>query len=555
MSIGSDDPTTGRARHGPRPEVVDGGTSEGGSASSTPDLVYVDARLDAAVDGVRRRACGLAVALTLDGTTSVVLDEGRDPLTDHTLFEIGSVTKTMTALVLATAVAGGELKLGTTVGEVLGAAAHRVAPVTLLQLATHTAGLPRLAPNHRLDGDDPEDPYARFDEGRLLAALAEVAPADEPTEYSNFGFQLLGYALERALAMPLAQLFQARIFDPLEMPDSRCGDFLGGDQRVPGYGREGVVPFWGLRLGGPGGVACSIADLARYVTAMYDPPFEPFGRAVELATSIHAAGASATMGLAWMLEDGLWCHGGATAGFGCFVAFHGPSRAGVALAMNSGGPIVHSLHGQGLRLLADVVRDRSSPAVDFDAAYAGAPGWDIGRPQPAMLELAQSGALRGRVLDVGCGTGEHALLAAGLGLDATGVDSAPGAIGLATRKANDRGLPARFVIGNALDLDGLGSFDTVVDTGLFHVFDDDQRMRYVDSLASVVRPGGSCYLLCFSEQEPGGWPPRRVSEVEIRASFAEGWKVDWVRPATFELSTGPGRPNKALAWLARIERQ
>ena len=262
MSIGSDDPMTGRARQGPRPEVVDRGTNEGASASSTPDLVDVDGRLDAAVDGVRRRACGLAVALTVDGTTSVVLDEGRDPLTDHTLFEIGSVTKTMTALVLARAVAGGEVTLGTTVGEVLGAAAHRVAPVTLLQLATHTAGLPRLALNHRLDGDDPEDPYARFDEGRLLSALAEVAPAAEPTEYSNFGFQILGYALERTLATPLTQLFQARIFDPLGMTESRCGDFLDGDQRVPGYGREGVVPFWGLRLAGPGGVACSIADLA-----------------------------------------------------------------------------------------------------------------------------------------------------------------------------------------------------------------------------------------------------------------------------------------------------
>jgi CubicO group peptidase (beta-lactamase class C family) len=461
----------------------------------------------------------------------------------------------MTSLVLATAVASGELTLDTTVGEVLGTAAHRVAPVTLVQLATHTSGLPRLAPNHRIAGDDPEDPYARFDEGRLLAALAEVTPAAAPTEYSNFGFQILGYALEQVLAMPLTRLFQARIFDPLGMTDSRWGDFREADQRIPGYGRKGVVPFWGHRLVGAGGVACSIADLARYVTAMYDPPDELFGRAVELATSIHATGAPAPTGLAWILDEGLWCHSGATAGFGCFVAFHGPSRAGGALAMNSGGPIGQSLHGQGLRLLADVVRDRSSHLVDFDAVYAGAPSWDIGRPQPAMLAVAQSDAWRGRVLDVGCGTGEHALLAASLGLDATGVDSAPAAIGLAVRKAADRGLPAHFVVGNALDLDGLGIFDTVVDTGLFHVFDDEQRPRYVDSLASAVRPGGSCYLLCFSEHEPGGWPPRRVSEMEIRASFAEGWKVDWVRPATFELSGGPGGPNEALAWLAKIDRQ
>ena len=98
------------------------------------------------------------------------------------------------------------------------------------------------------------------------------------------------------------------------------------------------MPAWGLRLVGPGGVARSIADLARYVTAMYDPPDAMFGRAVELATSLHADGPYGPMGLGWMHEDGIWCHRGTTAGFGCFVAFDRPSRAGVALAMNSGGP-------------------------------------------------------------------------------------------------------------------------------------------------------------------------------------------------------------------------
>src|SRR6266542_3291635 len=92
------------------------------------------------------------------------------------------------------------------------------------------------------------------------------------------------------------------------------------------------------------------------------------------------------------------------------------------------------------------------PGVNFDAAYAGTPHWDIGRPQPAFLRLADSGALRGTVLDVGCGTGEHALMAAAMGLQATGIDASRIAIDLAQRKAEDRSLDARFLVWDALDL-------------------------------------------------------------------------------------------------------
>src|SRR5437870_13811454 len=124
---------------------------------------------------------------------------------------------------------------------------------------------------------------------------------------------------------------------------------------------------------------------------------------------------------------------------------------------------------------------RPSRAEEFDAMYASTPPWDIGRPQPAFLELADRRDLRGHVLDVGCGTGEHALMAAGLGFEATGIDSAPSAIAIAEGKARDRGLTVRFLVGNALELASLGQqFDTVLDSGLFHIFDDDDRPRFVD---------------------------------------------------------------------------
>src|SRR5436305_5539045 len=97
----------------------------------------------------------------------------------------------------------------------------------------------------------------------------------------------------------------------------------------------------------------------------------------------------------------------------------------------------------------DVERSASFQIPDgtgFDAMYEGTPPWDIGRPQPTFVELAERGAFRGRVLDVGCGTGEQALLAAGLGLDASGVDASPTAIAQAEQKATERGLNARFLV-------------------------------------------------------------------------------------------------------------
>jgi SAM-dependent methyltransferase len=190
---------------------------------------------------------------------------------------------------------------------------------------------------------------------------------------------------------------------------------------------------------------------------------------------------------------------------------------------------------------------------DFEESYAGRPPWDIGKPQPLFAALAEAGELRGRVLDAGCGTGEHTLMAASLGLDATGIDVAPTAIARAREKARERGITPRFLVGNALELGLLdGPFDTVLDSGLFHVFDDADRRAYVDSLKSATAPGSRCFLACFSDRQPGDWGPRRVTQEEIRASFADGWRLDSIEPAEFEtllLDRGT-----ALAWLAKITR-
>lgn len=190
--------------------------------------------------------------------------------------------------------------------------------------------------------------------------------------------------------------------------------------------------------------------------------------------------------------------------------------------------------------------------ADFDASYRGTPPWEIGRPQPAFAELAETGAIRGRVLDVGCGTGEHALMAAGLGLPALGVDTSPTAIEIAGRKARERDLKARFVLHDALDLGALAEqFDTVIDSGLFHVFTDQDRFRYVESLRRAVPAGGRYFMLCFSDRQPPGFGPRRVSRDEIESAFADGWVVDAVDPVTMVVTINP---DGVRAWRAAITR-
>jgi SAM-dependent methyltransferase len=199
----------------------------------------------------------------------------------------------------------------------------------------------------------------------------------------------------------------------------------------------------------------------------------------------------------------------------------------------------------------------SSPE-SWDGSYAAntSPPWDIGRPQPVFVRLADAGLLSGRLLDAGCGTGENTLLAASKGADALGIDISPRAIQLARDKAAERGIAARFEVADALNLGPFGvTFETVIDSGVFHIFDDDDRARYVASLASVLEPGGCLYLICFSELQPGDFGPRRVSQDELRAAFSAGWNVTEIVPEKFEANPDSGFGTTAVAaWLATIRR-
>jgi cyclopropane fatty-acyl-phospholipid synthase-like methyltransferase len=199
------------------------------------------------------------------------------------------------------------------------------------------------------------------------------------------------------------------------------------------------------------------------------------------------------------------------------------------------------------------VPDRST----FESAYTGQAPWDIGRPQQAFLDVADR--ITGSVLDAGCGTGENALYFASRGHKVTGIDFLEEPIRRARRKASERGLTATFFVMDALALKDLPeAFDSVIDSGLFHVFSDEDRRRYVEGLASVLKPGGRLFLLCFSDEEPGTQGPRRVSKKELHDAFAQGWVIESIEPSRYEvrpdlkdLTFSEGGPK---AWFAVVGR-
>jgi SAM-dependent methyltransferase len=204
------------------------------------------------------------------------------------------------------------------------------------------------------------------------------------------------------------------------------------------------------------------------------------------------------------------------------------------------------------------VASQSVDRATFENLYAAPAPWDIGKPQPAFAAVADR--VTSPVLDAGCGTGEHALFFAAGGHRVVGIDFVEEAIRRAGAKAAGRGLNVEFLVKDATTLgDWDQRFATVIDSGLLHVFSDDDRRRYVSGLAHVVQPGGLVFLMCFSDEEPGTAGPRRVSRQELYDAFADGWEVESIQPVQIEINpafTGftfsPGGPK---AYLAVIRRQ
>jgi cyclopropane fatty-acyl-phospholipid synthase-like methyltransferase len=192
----------------------------------------------------------------------------------------------------------------------------------------------------------------------------------------------------------------------------------------------------------------------------------------------------------------------------------------------------------------------------FDDSYKGTPPWDVGHAQTEFVSLFNRGEVKGSVIDVGCGTGENSLFFASKGNNVLGVDYSVRAIEKAREKAVSRKIEnVTFEVVDVLTVSKFfkeRAFENVIDSGLFHTFDDSQRPDFVKSLRSVVNENGKYFMLCFSDLEPANWGgPRRVTRREIEDSFQEGWKINYIREASFETNI---HQNGAKARLSSITR-
>jgi len=186
----------------------------------------------------------------------------------------------------------------------------------------------------------------------------------------------------------------------------------------------------------------------------------------------------------------------------------------------------------------------------WDEAYKGTPPWDVDHPQSAFEDLIKCGEIKlGRALDIGCGRGENAIMLAINGCDVTGIDIVKSAISDAKKKAIERHVKVNFVVGDVLQMDRLfrkGEFDIVIDSGLFHTMTDEERPVFARQVYRVLKKGGKYFMLCFSDKEPDGYGPRRVSKAEIESAFTPLFSIVYIKDATFDSRF---RPDSRKAYL------
>lgn len=185
--------------------------------------------------------------------------------------------------------------------------------------------------------------------------------------------------------------------------------------------------------------------------------------------------------------------------------------------------------------------DRAFPGkAFFDEVYVDRAPWDIGAPQPELMRLIEELPPAGRILDVGCGTGDLAIGLAAMGCPVLGIDFAEAAIDTArvrlrTLTPEGRSL-VEFRIGDALQLSALsGEIESVADSGFFHLFDSHARQAFVRELALALPRGGRFYMLGFAVDLPAPDVPRQVTTEELEALFSReaGWTVRAMRPGRF----------------------
>ena len=188
--------------------------------------------------------------------------------------------------------------------------------------------------------------------------------------------------------------------------------------------------------------------------------------------------------------------------------------------------------------------------MDWNEAYKGTPPWDVGHPQSVSESLIKNGEIKpGRALDIGCGRGDNAIMLAINGCDVTGIDIVEDVITDAKAKAIKHHVKVNFVVGNVLQMDRLfmeAEFDLVIDSGLFHTMTDEERPVFTQQIHRVLKPGGKYFMLSFSDKEPEGYGPRRISKAEIECTFTPLFNIIYIKDSAFDSGVGPSSINAYL---------
>ena len=365
---------------------------------------------------IERQGVGLVVAVAEPGGTRIVshgtlsLDDPT-PVDDDTLFEIGSVTKVFTTLLLADAVVRGEVSLDQKVAELLPEGVtvpgRDGMEITLLHLATQRSGLPRLPDN--FDPADPADPYADYTEDDLYAFLAGYElprEIDAEYEYSNLGMGLLGHALALEAGTDYRTLLRQRILDPLGMDDTvlvASGEADAGRSAVGHDAALNEVGEWNWDvLAGAGAMRSSGNDMAKFVAALVGQAETELDEAIALATEQHAGVDDGTgIGLGWYISptenDAMVWHNGATFGSSAMVAFLRDAGVGVVALSNVQTP--HGVTDLVSHLLVPEVPLVVPPqAVEIDpAVFEGLVGEYALAPDVSITVSSEDGRLFAQV--------------------------------------------------------------------------------------------------------------------------------------------------------------
>ncbi len=279
--------------------------------------------------------------------------EKQIKLNKKSVFEIGSITKTMTALLLAEAVVQNKVSLDDHIDSLLPTELELKSPksITLKQLSTHSSGLPRLPSNQRnIMGKDPYADYKRED---LLKAISDqtVSPNQQHYAYSNYGVGLLGEALAILNQDSYQNLLKSQVFEPLNMTNSYAdASMVPEDRRVTGYAGQYAVPNWHFKaLAGAGSVNSSIEDLLTFGIAILKADHPELKQAIELSKQVHYQDRGVTVGLGWHFNKGVLWHNGGTAGFRSILMIDPEQQKVVAAITNQAEHSVEDIAGHLLK--------------------------------------------------------------------------------------------------------------------------------------------------------------------------------------------------------------